>query len=65
LRHGSLAAAPVHRLLTGGKPTPRELIEHELLPALLGDYDRVPGFGGWAAVELATGDFVGWFALSI
>jgi RimJ/RimL family protein N-acetyltransferase len=60
----SLDADPeVMRLLTGGKPTSRELIEHELLPALLGDYDRFPGFGRWAAVELATGDFVGWFAL--
>jgi RimJ/RimL family protein N-acetyltransferase len=53
----------VMRLLTGGKPTPREVVEHELLPALLEDYDRFAGLGRWAAVERSTGEFVGWFAL--
>lgn len=53
----------VMRLLTGGRPTPREVVEHELLPALLQDYDRFAAFGRWAAIELATGEFVGWFAL--
>jgi RimJ/RimL family protein N-acetyltransferase len=60
----SLDADPeVMRLLTGGSPTPREVVEHELLPALLQDYDRFAGFGRWAAVERSTGEFVGWFAL--
>ena len=53
----------VMRLLTGGKPTPREAIEREVLPALLRDYERFAGFGRWAAVERSTGGFVGWFAL--
>ena len=60
----SLDADPeVMRLLTGGRPTPREVVERELLPALLEDYDRFASFGRWAAVECATGEFVGWFAL--
>jgi RimJ/RimL family protein N-acetyltransferase len=60
----SLDADPeVMRLLTGGRPTPRDVVECELLPALLQDYDRFDSFGRWAAVERATGEFVGWFAL--
>ena len=60
----SLDADPdVMRLLTGGKPTPREVVERELLPALVQDYDRFAGLGRWAAVERSTGEFVGWFAL--
>lgn len=53
----------VMRYLTGGKPTPRPQVEQEILPRILGDYDRFPGFGCWAAVEKATGAFVGWFLL--
>jgi GNAT acetyltransferase-like protein len=53
----------VMRLLTGGRPTPREVVERELLPALLEDYARYASFGRWAALERATGEFVGWFAL--
>lgn len=51
----------VMRYLTGGKPTPRSRVEQELLPRILAYYDRLPGFGYWAAVEKATGAFVGWF----
>ena len=50
-----------HALLTGGAPTPREEIEHDILPALLGYYERFDGFGFWAAIEKASGDFLGWF----
>lgn len=53
----------VMRYLTGGKPTPRGQVEQVILPRILGDYDRFPGFGCWAAVEKATGAFVGWFLL--
>jgi RimJ/RimL family protein N-acetyltransferase len=53
----------VMRFLTGGKPTPREVVQHEVLPTVLGDYDRYPGRGRWAAVDRATGAFLGWFAL--
>jgi RimJ/RimL family protein N-acetyltransferase len=48
----------VMRYLTGGKPTPRSVIENEVLPRLLR-----PDSGRWAAIEKATGDFLGWFAL--
>jgi shikimate kinase/RimJ/RimL family protein N-acetyltransferase len=53
----------VMRFLTGGKPTPRAQIQNELLPKLLKDYDRAPGLGRWAAIEKATGEFLGWLAL--
>ena len=35
----------VMRFLTGGKPTPRHKIEHEILPALH-EYGYVRGLGG-------------------
>jgi RimJ/RimL family protein N-acetyltransferase len=53
----------VMRFLTGGRPTPREVVENEVLPKVLGDYDRYPGRGRWAAADRATGAFLGWFAL--
>jgi RimJ/RimL family protein N-acetyltransferase len=52
----------VTRYLTGGKPTPRAQIESETLPRFLsrcGDLERY----AWAAVEKASGEFLGWFAL--
>ena len=51
----------VMRFLTGGKPTPREVIRNETLPRILHYYERFAGFGFWAAVEKSTGDFLGWF----
>ncbi|MDG4815775.1 GNAT family N-acetyltransferase [Micromonospora sp. WMMD956] len=53
----------VMRYLTGGRPTPAEVVRGELLPRLLAGYDRHPGLGRWAAVDRATGMFLGWFAL--
>lgn len=53
----------VMRFLNGGKPTPRDVIENEILPRLLHDYERFAGYGRWAAVEKSTGEFLGWFAL--
>jgi RimJ/RimL family protein N-acetyltransferase len=50
----------VMRYITGGRPTPRELIEREELPAFLA---RSDGYGFWAAVEKASGEFIGWFHL--
>ena len=47
--------------VTGGVPTARAEVEGEVLPAFLGYYERYPGFGFWAVIEKATGDFVGWF----
>jgi RimJ/RimL family protein N-acetyltransferase len=51
----------VMRFVTGGKPTPRDVIRNETLPRFLRAYERSEGFGIWAAIERATGDFVGWF----
>jgi RimJ/RimL family protein N-acetyltransferase len=52
----------VMRFLTGGAPTPRDVMECEILPRFLGSYERRPGFGVWAAIEKATADFLGWFS---
>jgi len=58
----SLDADPdVMRFVTGGIPTSREEIENEFLPAFLGYYRRYEGYGFWAAIEKATGEFLGWF----
>ena len=53
----------VMRYITGGRPTPRQEIRDEVLPAFLGYYERFPGYGFWAAEEKATGEFLGWFHL--
>jgi RimJ/RimL family protein N-acetyltransferase len=58
----SLDADPdVMRFVNGGIPTSRDEIEHEVLPAFLGYYERYQGYGFWAVIEKATGDFAGWF----
>jgi RimJ/RimL family protein N-acetyltransferase len=51
----------VMRFLTGGRPTPREVIEKETLPRILA-VSQV-GLGFWAAIEKATEEFIGWFEL--
>jgi RimJ/RimL family protein N-acetyltransferase len=53
----------VMRYITGGRPTPREQVRDEVLPAFLAYYERFAGYGFWAAVEKATGQFLGWFHL--
>ena len=52
----------VMRFLTGGTPTPRAVIAQDILPAFLRSYERFAGFGVWAAIEKASGDFLGWFS---
>ncbi len=52
----------VMRFLTGGKPTPRDVIENEILPRFLQYHKHSEGFGVWAAIERSTGAFLGWFA---
>jgi RimJ/RimL family protein N-acetyltransferase len=52
----------VMRFITGGRPTSRDEVQNEVLPAFL-DYERFAGQGFWAAVEKSTGSFVGWFHL--
>ncbi len=51
----------VMRFLSGGPPTPRDMIEHDILPGMLRYYERGDRYGYWAAIEKATGDFLGWF----
>jgi RimJ/RimL family protein N-acetyltransferase len=58
----SLDADPdVTRFITGGIPTARDEIENEILPEFLGYYEQFEGYGFWAAIEKATGEFLGWF----
>ena len=52
----------VMRYLTGGSGTPREEIERDILPRFLGYYEQYDHFGFWAAVERASGEFLGWFS---
>jgi RimJ/RimL family protein N-acetyltransferase len=47
--------------VTGGRPTTRQEVVQEILPAFLEYYRRPGGYGFWAVVEKATGDFLGWF----
>jgi RimJ/RimL family protein N-acetyltransferase len=44
----------VMRYLRGGAPTPRSLIEQEILPRFLRSYAAHDGHGVWAAIEQAT-----------
>jgi RimJ/RimL family protein N-acetyltransferase len=54
----------VMRFLTGGQPTPRAVIEDEVLPRYLAEYARYDRLGHWA-VEAAGGvGFIGWLGLS-
>lgn len=48
----------VMRFLNGGKPTPRVVVETDVLPKILAES------GKWAAVEKSSGAFIGWFELS-
>ena len=51
----------VMHFITGGRPTPREEIETDVLPHYLGWHERSDRYGFWAAVERETGEFLGWF----
>src|ERR1035438_6039070 len=51
----------VMRFLNGGRPTPRDEVRTRIIPTFLGYYQHFEGFGFWAAVEIATGQFLGWF----
>lgn len=54
----------VMHFITGGLPTSRDEVVHEVLPAFLAYPERfAAGYGFWKAVERATGEFVGWFHL--
>ncbi|MGQ0775546.1 MAG: GNAT family N-acetyltransferase [Pseudonocardiales bacterium] len=51
----------VMRFITGGKATPRQIVQDDILPTFLGYYERFAEFGYWAAVQKRTGAFLGWF----
>jgi RimJ/RimL family protein N-acetyltransferase len=54
----------VMRYLTGGEPTPPEVVRERDLPSILAGYTRWDGnFGLFAAYEEDGGAFVGWFCL--
>lgn len=53
----------VMRYINGGRPTPLPRVRDEVMPRLLGHYGIWPGYGVFAALEKAGGEFVGWFAL--
>jgi len=51
----------VMRYVTGGVPhTREEIVAHEL-PRYLRYYERYSDYGFWAAIDRATGEFLGWF----
>jgi RimJ/RimL family protein N-acetyltransferase len=52
----------VMRYINGGAPTPRDVIQDDILPVFLHYDERFPGYGFWAAIEKTTGDFLGWFS---
>ncbi len=51
----------VMRYLNGGVSTPRAVVENEVLPRFLDSYAHGDGYGVFAAIEKATGEFLGWF----
>ena len=53
----------VMRYINGGRPTSREEIAADYLPAFLGYYSRYQSYGFWAALEKPTRSFIGWFHL--
>jgi RimJ/RimL family protein N-acetyltransferase len=53
----------VMRFLNGGKPIPRETILSAVLPRFLQYTGPDGGLGVWAAIEKASGDFLGWISL--
>jgi RimJ/RimL family protein N-acetyltransferase len=53
----------VMRYITGGRPTPRDEIRDDYLPAWLAYYERGDRYGFWAAIEKRTDTFIGWFHL--
>ena len=53
----------VMRYINGGRPTPRDEIETDILPWWIAYYERHPGYGLWAALEQPGLAFIGWFHL--
>lgn len=53
----------VMRYINGGRPTPRQEIVDDYLPAFLAYDKRTDGYAFFAAEDRATGEFLGWFHL--
>lgn len=53
----------VMRFLTGGVPTPCDVIRREILPRFLRSYAAGTLYGYWAVLARTTGEFAGWFSL--
>lgn len=51
----------VMRYINGGTPTPRDVIQNDILPAFLHYDENHPAFGFWAAEEKRSPGFIGWF----
>ena len=51
----------VLRYINGSRPIRRAEIERDFLPAYLAYHERGARYGFWAAVEKASGAFLGWF----
>ncbi|HEX8632382.1 MAG TPA: GNAT family N-acetyltransferase [Catenuloplanes sp.] len=51
----------VMRYLNGGQPVSREVVQTRTLPRLMSYDERFPAFGYRAALDRATGRFLGWF----
>jgi RimJ/RimL family protein N-acetyltransferase len=52
----------VMRYINGGTPTPRHVIQDDILPVFLRYDERFSQYGFWAAIEKTTSDFLGWFS---
>jgi RimJ/RimL family protein N-acetyltransferase len=53
----------VMHFVNGGKSTPRDVVQKEVLPRCLSYYRHFAGYGFWAVVEKSTREFLGWFHL--
>jgi len=51
----------VMHFITGGRATPRDEIENDILPWFLHYYEPEDRYGFWVAIEKSTGKFLGWF----
>jgi RimJ/RimL family protein N-acetyltransferase len=52
----------VMRFLSGGTPTPRDIVQTVILPRFLQYDECFPSYGFWATIERATGEFLEWFS---
>ncbi len=50
------------RFINGGTPTPRHIIQHDILPGFLHYTKQYPAYNFWATIEKTSSDFLGWFS---